>query len=681
MTIGIDAKLKILSGDQGYDIQIGPDGDVQSEESLDTAILVSLFTDRRVSESEQPNEYKRRGWIGNESTPGIQMGSKVWLYEQARITNTTLSGIADAATDCLQWMVEQGIAKNVSASASSTSTGVSLNVTITRPTSEVEQRFYDLWNNTATGQVVEISATPLPVPAPAPAPALAPFTANTNSIRLHSNPFNSWHMDSDPQTLGFTIRKWSFSSWYKAIDSNINPIPIPGSANSYRVVFRTVTHGSTAGAYTINVFQFPNRFEIYVQGIHGAVYKKYKVKPVVGSDLVVNQWYHIGATFDGETDIQFNQVLRVWIDGVEMTGANLVKTTDLNTLGVIGAGQEQSIQIGPGPANYYSLAIWDDVLPPSEMVFNYGSGGEFDLLSSVYSLNLHHWYRLYNDINSLGHNYANIGDGNDITNFSAYQAQVDSPISESLVIPNLNSVQFGRTQWMGFSSDQAMGIGNAWSFSLWFSPTDVSGSLSHVFTVKGPGSITNYIRVVQTTDYFNVYIADTTNALFKSYRISSNPGNPAFVVGQWYNLGATWDGTTLKTWLDGVEATIGGTPSLVETLNNAGTMSDTSRNLYITSGAGTTGNTGEGRMYSLALWGTTLVPADMVRVYGGGSEFDVGTNESVYMQSNSLTSWYRFGAKSGADIGKNYAPSGITSSLVSLGTDPVTDSDIVIDKP
>ena len=152
MTLGIDAKLKLMSEDsQFYDIQLGVDGDIETEDSLDTAILVSLFSDRRVSESEQPNEHKRRGWIGNESTPGIQMGSRVWVYEQARITNTTLSGISNAASDCLQWMVDQGIASKVSASAVSTSIGVSLNVYITRPTSEVEQRYYDLWNNTATG--------------------------------------------------------------------------------------------------------------------------------------------------------------------------------------------------------------------------------------------------------------------------------------------------------------------------------------------------------------------------------------------------------------------------------------------------------------------------------------------------------------------------------------------------
>jgi len=144
---GIDAELQLL--DSGiYDLQIGDDGDIKTEDSFDTAILVSLFTDRRASSAEILPSHRRRGWIGNESTPGIEIGSKLWLFEQSRITATSLSGIADAAQECLQWMVDQRIAKSVTANATSTSTGVALDIEITRPNSNVERRHFDLWENT-----------------------------------------------------------------------------------------------------------------------------------------------------------------------------------------------------------------------------------------------------------------------------------------------------------------------------------------------------------------------------------------------------------------------------------------------------------------------------------------------------------------------------------------------------
>jgi len=149
MTVGIDAKLQLLSNGI-YDIKIGDDGDIETEDAFDTAILVSLFTDRRATGAEVPRSPRRRGWIGNESTPGIEIGSKLWLFEQARITATTLSRIADAAQESLQWMVDvnRGLVHSVTASAKSTPTGVVLDIIITRPNSQVEHRYYDLWENT-----------------------------------------------------------------------------------------------------------------------------------------------------------------------------------------------------------------------------------------------------------------------------------------------------------------------------------------------------------------------------------------------------------------------------------------------------------------------------------------------------------------------------------------------------
>lgn len=148
MALGIDAVLQELPGGL-YDMQIGDDGDIQTADSFDTYILVALLTDRRANESEVADAQRRRGWIGNEHTPGFEIGSKLWIFEQSRLTGTVLSEIESAALTALQSMVDEGFADAVrSVRAVPTSTGVELELAILRPSSAVERRFFELWNNT-----------------------------------------------------------------------------------------------------------------------------------------------------------------------------------------------------------------------------------------------------------------------------------------------------------------------------------------------------------------------------------------------------------------------------------------------------------------------------------------------------------------------------------------------------
>jgi phage gp46-like protein len=151
---GIDAVLTTLT-DGTYDFSIDSDGDILTADAFDAAIIVSLLTDRRADESEVGPSNLRRGWIGNESTPDFEIGSKLWLYEQSRLTQSTLNGIVDAAQQALQWFVEDSIpatgttiANRVSATAEIKDEAIILSITIERPDSQVEKRYFELWENT-----------------------------------------------------------------------------------------------------------------------------------------------------------------------------------------------------------------------------------------------------------------------------------------------------------------------------------------------------------------------------------------------------------------------------------------------------------------------------------------------------------------------------------------------------
>lgn len=146
MTAKQDVEFLLANGI--YDIQIDSEGDVKTEDFLDTALLMSLFAERRATSSESPNPELRRGWIGNESTPDFEIGSKLWLYEQARITRTILNGIETAISNGLQWFIDDGLAVRIDVSSALVNGAVTVSIDIFRLSSPVEHRNLILWDNT-----------------------------------------------------------------------------------------------------------------------------------------------------------------------------------------------------------------------------------------------------------------------------------------------------------------------------------------------------------------------------------------------------------------------------------------------------------------------------------------------------------------------------------------------------
>lgn len=130
-----------------WDFTLDDAGGINTDDFFDTALLMSIFAERRASASEVPNSQQRRGWIGNESNAdGFEIGSKVWLFEQARLSHDTFNGITSAATDGLQWLIDDGFAINIVVNTLLISGTVTLQIDIFRPNSPVDRRFFDLWD-------------------------------------------------------------------------------------------------------------------------------------------------------------------------------------------------------------------------------------------------------------------------------------------------------------------------------------------------------------------------------------------------------------------------------------------------------------------------------------------------------------------------------------------------------
>ncbi len=131
-----------------YDMSFNAAGDIDTAEALDTAILMSILTEARAVPSEVPESNRRRGWIGNESTQGVEMGSKMWLFEQARVTGSNLADLGVIINNGLKWMVEDNIAVATAANAFFRDGKVQVEIVLNRAASPVERRFFELWNAT-----------------------------------------------------------------------------------------------------------------------------------------------------------------------------------------------------------------------------------------------------------------------------------------------------------------------------------------------------------------------------------------------------------------------------------------------------------------------------------------------------------------------------------------------------
>lgn len=150
--MAIDIKLTQDVTTGFYDFSF-TNGDFTTVDSFDTSLTVSLFADARASASQVPRSELRRGWWGNQfddEFPLYELGSKLWLLNQARRTQDTLNSAIDFARNALQWLVDKNHAKKVDVTGSYETEGIRLAITIDRGNSIVESRYYDLWNNTGS---------------------------------------------------------------------------------------------------------------------------------------------------------------------------------------------------------------------------------------------------------------------------------------------------------------------------------------------------------------------------------------------------------------------------------------------------------------------------------------------------------------------------------------------------
>ncbi|MGD9664378.1 MAG: phage GP46 family protein [Novosphingobium sp.] len=91
--------------------------DLQNDEGLQTAVLISLFTDRRASTNEElpAGETNRRGWWGDVEPPasGDEIGSRLWLLYREKQLQSVVARAEEYAREALQWLIDDKVAQRV----------------------------------------------------------------------------------------------------------------------------------------------------------------------------------------------------------------------------------------------------------------------------------------------------------------------------------------------------------------------------------------------------------------------------------------------------------------------------------------------------------------------------------------------------------------------------------------
>ena len=109
--------------------------DLAADDTLATAVLISLFTDRRVSREELPDgETSQRGWWGDSLTEDDRIGSRLWLLGRGKQTVEVQARAEDYCREALAWLVEDAVVERVEVAASWTRRGwLDVTVSVTLP--------------------------------------------------------------------------------------------------------------------------------------------------------------------------------------------------------------------------------------------------------------------------------------------------------------------------------------------------------------------------------------------------------------------------------------------------------------------------------------------------------------------------------------------------------------------
>jgi phage gp46-like protein len=118
-----DADLSVIAADI--------DEDLATDRGLQTAVLLSLFTDRRAETDDKPpsgDATDRRGWWADQfaADEGDRIGSRLWLLDRSKRSNEVVLRATEYAREALAWMLEDRVVSGVDVAVDTSTTAPAL---------------------------------------------------------------------------------------------------------------------------------------------------------------------------------------------------------------------------------------------------------------------------------------------------------------------------------------------------------------------------------------------------------------------------------------------------------------------------------------------------------------------------------------------------------------------------
>lgn len=142
--------LQVAFNGTFFDLSLGA-ADLSTDAGLYSAVVISLFTDRRASAGDVPPGCASdvRGWWGDSYPPseGDRIGSRLWLLGREKSLPDVARKAEQYAAEALQWMIDDGIVARVAVDAQIQDVRtLALSIAMARPSGDViTYRFANLW--------------------------------------------------------------------------------------------------------------------------------------------------------------------------------------------------------------------------------------------------------------------------------------------------------------------------------------------------------------------------------------------------------------------------------------------------------------------------------------------------------------------------------------------------------
>jgi phage gp46-like protein len=146
------ADLALVWGGTSADLAM-IDSDLASDAGMTTAVLLSLFTDRRCEDDDVPpsgDPNDRRGWWADQfaAVEGDRFGSRLWLLDRSTINSETARRAEEYDREALAWMIEDSVVASIDVVIETTKSDLYHGLTLHRPGREpLSLRFAHVWDN------------------------------------------------------------------------------------------------------------------------------------------------------------------------------------------------------------------------------------------------------------------------------------------------------------------------------------------------------------------------------------------------------------------------------------------------------------------------------------------------------------------------------------------------------